>query len=602
MPAGTTAAICRWAAAKSISEGRGEALLYPKLKKKRLTRSTIKNFYGYDSRLRPPEGAFTYTENLSCDHYPLMSSRKKRGWVKSLEKPQGLLARDALAIVEDGCLYYNGYATPLAGMREGEKQLVSMGAYICIFPDKLYYNTQDPSDHGSMEAVFDYGGRVEYSMCSSQGESYENVLFSAIAPESPDDGQLWADTRSGSLNRYSADSAMWVSMESVYTKLTFTTMGQLPELFGIHDGVSVSGAFHGALNGSKLIYAIGGSADGERDWLVLAGEPAENRIQENAEIRIERRVPDMDFVCQCQNRLWGCFYGNNGRENLNEVYACALGDFKNWNQFMGLSTDSWRAGCGSDGAWTGAVAYLGSPVFFKEESLTRAGVSPVGAHRLEEMVCRGVQAGSHKSLAVINETLFYKSRSDICAYQGAFPESVSAALGEERYFNAVGCGCGGKYCVSMEDGQGRWSYFVYDTRKGLWMREDELKAEFLACVDEELYCISEGQLYALMGSTGQKEKKVSWEAVTGLLCCSEPDSKYISRLSIRAAMEADAFMEVYIEYDSLGRWESAGRINVSRAGTAQLPLRLRRCDHIRLRLCGRGDVKILSLTREECAE
>lgn len=513
--------------------------------------------------------------------------------------PSGLQARDALAIVDGGTLWYNGYPTPLTGMREGEKQLVSMGAYICIFPDKLYYNTQDPKDYGSMEADFHYEGQIEYTMCNAQGEEYPQPVFSAMEPENPANGDYWVDTENKLLNSYSADSGMWVSIESVYTKLRFTTQGQLPAAFSKYDGVELEGTAIPSLNGSKIIYAIGGSEE-ERDYIVLVGEPVENRVQQDAVIRLKRTVPDMDYVCQCQNRLWGCFYGNNGKENLNELYTCALGDFKNWNQFMGLSTDSWRASVGSDGVWTGAVSYLGSPIFFKEDRIHSIGVSSVGAHQVGERVCSGVQKGSHKSLAVINETLFYKSSSHICAYQGGFPENISTALGDVRYYEATACGLGSKYYISMRTAKDEWNLFVFDSEKGIWMREDELHVSFFATVDDELYCISENALYALLGSRGELEKRVEWQCESGLLSCSEPDKKYISRLSIRAAMDQLSELNVFIEYDSSGVWEQAGRVRLLKAGTAQLPLRLRRCDHIRLKLQGRGDIKLLSLTREEC--
>lgn len=503
-------------------------------------------------------------------------------------------------MVDNGRLYYNGYPTALEGMSEGEKQLVSMGAYICIFPDKLYYNTEDPADYGSMEAEFSCEGRVEYSMCTAEGEDYEDVRFSASAPTEPADGQYWADTKSGTLSLYSEETGMWVTVESVYTKLRFTGEGQLGS-FCRYDGVELQGAHFESLNGSKIIYAIGGSAEsGERDYIVLLGEPIEDYVQENALISIKRSVPHMDFVCQCHNRLWGCFYGNDGSRNLNEIYACALGDFKNWNQFMGLSTDSYRASVGSDGAWTGAVNYLGSPLFFKEERIHRVEVSSMGAHRVGETVCRGVQDGSHKSLAVINETLYYKSRSGVCAYQGGFPENISATLGDERYFRAAACGFGAKYYISMENRAGEWGLFVYDSARGLWIREDELRCDYFAAVDDELYCVSGDVLWALQGTVGEREKNPDWEAETGLLSCSDPDRKYIQRLTLRYAMAAEGRMSVYIEYDSSGVWELAGRVQPAKSGAARLPLRLRRCEHIRLRLCGSGDIKLISLTREEC--
>jgi hypothetical protein len=132
----------------------------------------------------------------------------------------------------------------------------------------------------------------------------------------------------------------------------------------------------------------------------------------NMTVTVERKVPDMAFITECNNRLWGC--STDGHE----IYCCKLGDVKNWNCFRGTSTDSWAATVGSDGKWTGAITYLGYPMFFKEDGLIKISVSGSGAHQTKETVCRGVQSGSDRSLAIINETLFYKSRSAICAYDG----------------------------------------------------------------------------------------------------------------------------------------------------------------------------------------
>lgn len=83
-----------------------------------------------------------------------------------------------------------------------------------------------------------------------------------------------------------------------------------------------------------------------------------------------------------------------------------------------------------------------------------------------------------------------------------------------------------------------------------------------------------------------------------MLTCEYPDSKYLARIALRAWMEREAELELFVEYDSSGVWEYAGRMRVASAGSAEFPLRLRRCDHARLRLEGRGDARILSMTRE----
>jgi len=52
-----------------------------------------------------------------------------------------------------------------------------------------------------------------------------------------------------------------------------------------------------------------------------------------------------------------------------------------------------------------------------------------------------------------------------------------------------------------------------------------------------------------------------------------------------------------LEYDSDGVWIPAGTVQMSRTGTATLPIRPRRCDHMRLRLSGTGNIRIYSIAK-----
>ena len=96
-------------------------------------------------------------------------------------------------------------------------------------------------------------------------------------------------------------------------------------------------------------------------------------------------------------------------EAVNEIYASKLGDFRNWRCFEGLSTDSYAAARGSDGAFTGAVSYLGNPIFFKERCMERVYAGSQGAHQIVTTECSGVQKGSAKSLQVVGGVLYYLS-------------------------------------------------------------------------------------------------------------------------------------------------------------------------------------------------
>ena len=572
--------------------------LLPKLEYEYNEREVTDVFAGYRHRERIGEGEFYNMQNLTSAYYPLLANRKKRGTVRAIRKSGGLLAKEKLAWVEDGTLWYGGEETPLTGLTPGEKQLVSMGARIVIFPDKVYYNTAKPEDHGSLEAEYSAAGRVEYSLCREDGTAYTQPTVARTAPEDPEDGALWIDSAGSThvLRQWSVSLSEWTEIPTVYTKLRFISEGELPELFQKYDGVTISGAAVEACNGDRVIYAIGGG-DGERDYLVVTGLLDEATTQTEGRVSIVRQVPEMDFVIECKNRLWGCRYGTHEGQNVNEIYCCALGDFKNWRQYMGLSTDSWTASVGSDGPWTGAVNYLGYPTFFKENRIHRVSVSGQGAHQITETVCRGVQEGCHKSLQVVDETLLYKSRADVCAYQGSFPESVSDALGETRYSGAAAGALGERYYISMRDEEGSWSLFVYDIRRGLWMREDALHATAFAQLGDELYCLTEEELLALTGSEGKAEPYVPWEAETGMLYYQYPDRKYVSRFNLRLSLEEGAQMDVYLMYDSSGEWVRQGRIKMKGTRTVTLPIRPRRCDHLRMKLVGKGEVRLYSIAR-----
>ena len=562
-------------------------------------REVTDTFAGYNRNLKIGDGEFFHTENLTSAYYPLLANRKKRGRVSVLTAPGGLLAKEKLAWVDNGTLYYDGTATPVTGLGGGEKQLVSMGAYIVIFPDKVFYNTADPADHGSLEATYTSTGAVAYTMTKSDGTAYPVPSVSGTAPASPSDGDTWVDTSKEAhvLKQWTSVSSEWAAIPTVYTKVEFISCGELPGLFREFDGVTISGAAADEVNGEKVLYAVGGDAN-TKDYIVVVGLLEQAVTQSTGTVKLERKVPELDYVVECQNRLWGCKYGLADGKNLNEIYCCALGDFKNWRQYMGLSTDSWTASVGSDGPWTGAVSYLGHPMFFKENRIHRVSVSSAGAHQISETVCRGVQSGSGKSLQVVNETLFYKSRSDVCAYQGSFPQSVSEALGELPFYEAVAGAVGDRYYISMRDGSGAWHLFVFDTKRGLWMREDDLHAKIFARYGDDLYCIAEDNaLLAMLGTDGTLEPYVSWKMETGLMYYQHPDRKYVQRYTLRLYMEEGAEADVYLMYDSSGEWVRQGRIKMKGTRTVTLPIRPRRCDHLRMKIEGRGEIRLYSIAR-----
>lgn len=585
-------------------------MFYPKLQQPPQVREMNARFLGLNRNVRGMEGEFSDMKNLTATDYPVMAVRRPRGVVTQLTDPQGMLAKDSLAYVDGGKLCYGGHEVAgitLSTLEEMcPKILVGMGAYLVVFPDKVYVNTADLTDVGSLEnqrkAAGEDGG-VSYKLCRQDGTVYENYALGSAPPEDPLDGRLWLDTggeRHG-LKQYSGGSETWVEIPTVYIRVEAPQIGKG---FARYDGVTVSGCVGtevspemgeqlAALNGSAVLQAVG------EDYLVVTGILDRAYTQSTGTVTVSRRTPDMDFVTECGNRLWGCKYGMVDGKTVNEIYACALGDFKNWNRFLGTSADSYAASRGSDGGWTGAVTHLGCPLFFKENCVEKVYPSPTGAHQIQVTNCRGVQKGSHGSLAVVNEILYYKSAVDVCAYDGSLPRSVSAALGDLRGSDAVAGALGDKYYLSLRDREGNWEMLVFDTGKGLWHREDETRAQCFARVDTELFFIDgEGRLVAATGQAGEPEAAVEWMAETVPIGFAQPDNKYVSRINLRLHLEPGASVRVRVCYDSGEEWEDKGGISgCGKVRSVTFPILPRRCDHMKLRLEGRGGCRLYSLAK-----
>ena len=584
------------------------------------TREVIDVFKGYNNNLRIGEGEFHDMKNLTSDDYPVLSPRKSRGIFRYENgtypiNPQGLIAKDALCYVdcvvadhaEGARLYINKEEveglTLSSKAEDCPKQLISMGAYVIILPDKKYINTADTSDHGNIEASVKIGSEenpITFEMCKIDGTSYGRAAEAEKAPKDPNDGDLWIDTSSTphSLKQYSATNEMWVSIATTYIKISGQGEG-FPEAFAVNDGVTISGIKNAKLADLNNTMVIWDKGD---DYIVVTGI-LDEVISQDSPITIERKMPKMDFVIESENRLWGCNYGvaANGQV-VNEIYASKLGDFKNWNCFMGISTDSYAVTVGTDGQFTGAITHLGYPIFFKENYMHKVYGNYPANYQINTTACRGVQKGSHKSLAIVNEVLYYKSRTSICAYDGSLPQEISYALGNVSYRDAVACAHGNKYYISMQnDTTKEWNLFIYDTALGLWHRDENTNVyDFCSC-QGELYFIdhtnSPVRIKTMFGGGVQEVSKVKWMAETGLIGTDSPDQKYISKLNIRMYAEMNSMVYVYIQYDSTGDWELVYRMAGMKLQSFTVPIRPRRCDHLKLRFEGEGVAKIYSITK-----
>ena len=305
----------------------------------------------------------------------------------------------------------------------------------------------------------------------------------------------------------------------------------------------------------------------------------------------------MNYITECGNRLWGCYFGEKDGQRVNEIYASALGACKVWNRFAGSSTDSYAASRGADGAYTGATTYENNPLFFREGGLEKVFPSASGAHQITWTPMDGVQEGCSASLQIVGNLLLYKARRGVMAYSGALPQLISEELGGEQLFDAVAGRLDGSYYISMRNAQDEWGLYVFDTVNSLWYREDETRFEFTASTPDNLYWAESGDIKTVRPTGQIPEQAFTWDCESGNIGMNYAGRKYLSRFDIRAELQPGAEAAVYVQFDSSGRWEYRGTMRGNGLKTFVIPVRGRRCDHMRIRLAGIGQVKIYSMMR-----
>lgn len=573
------------------------------------SRSMQNLFLGYNHNLVIDETQFYDMKNLTSDYYPVMSTRDKRGIIDHLEKPQGLFGGEQLAWVENGMFFYDG--TAVCAVSAGEKQFVRIGALLCIFPDKLIYNIYT-GELDNMEVSLTLTGETVYTLCKADGSAYNQY----VGDTEPDKEEYttWLDTSTtpNVLKEYAASSAQWVEIATTYIKIENAGIGTE---FSEYDAVTVSGSAVSDLNTDNIVYGAGSG------YIIVTGL-IDSKVTQNGRLSMKRVVPDMDFVTEMNNRIWGCSSDNH------EIYACKLGDPKNWRCYMGITSDSYTATVGIEGKFTGAISHLGYVLFFKENAIIKVYGTDPSNYTITTTRCRGVQDGSERSLITINEILYYKAVNSICSYDGSLPQNISTDLGNELYFEARAGYCKEKYYVCMRNSNYEWRLFVYDTIKGMWHVEDRQEIQCFANAGGGLYFIDKNDYLMVVNTDAlvntifpsmpddrylypandiypnqnyiyDKESCVEWEAETGDIGLDTPDTKYMTGLMVRLVVDNHAQMKMYLQYDSAGVWEEVINIQASDVKrTVNVPIRLRRCDHVKIKMAGIGDCKVYSITKK----
>lgn len=401
-------------------------------------RQLLRVFGGLNEGYACSEAELSEEKNFSSRGYPALETRKPRRKVREAAGLNGMYHLNGLLTVEGTTLRYapddGSAAVELKGaLSDNEKRLVGIGTKVLIWPDKMSFDTVS----GTLSALgssWQQGGvSLTVTPCDAAGVVYTPNLFGATEPESPENGDVWLKQAEDApwsyrdaLKLYSTAGG-WQNILLNYCRVTCKGLG---EAFKAGDTVTLTGipsvvknAYSSDFSGDVVVDDVAGDSvilsiapdiesvlyygtcvvTGQSVvWTAMDGKTTQTFDGPFPDVTAQRRVPDLDWLTEHNNRVWGC----SSTENV--IYACKLGDATNWFSYRGTAADSYAVTVGSDGAFTGAATCMGYVLFFKENGLHKLYGTKPSDYQMSSIQCSGVAKGAHQALKdILTETKFY---------------------------------------------------------------------------------------------------------------------------------------------------------------------------------------------------
>lgn len=496
-------------------------------------------FMGYNHTTAAADGDIYDMENMSGDEYPIARPRNGRRLITKVVSPHGLCVYNE-TYYASGTGFYRlneetGESERLGTVADSDKSFACIGAYIVILPDKAYYNRVE-NEFGGIEA--EWSGTASFADGTFAGEDAEGCRI-------------------------------------------ITTGTAFP--FKVGDAITISGAANAENNQTIIIREI----SDDKKSLGFYEHSFTNAASQS--LTLKREMPDLDFVCENENRLWGC--------KDNTIYSSKLGDIFNWNVFDGLASDSYSVIVGSAGDFTGCISYLGYPIFFKEDRIYKVYGSKPSDYQVMSSSTIGVRKNCAKTLAVAGETLFYLSPVGMMAYTGGIPENISRAFGNADFDSGSAGSNGVKYYATLREGNDNFALFVYDTRIGAWYKEDAFDGMDFARSSGIVALDYDGRFWRFNSDNPTESNIVSVLEFADFIEKS-PNRKTSAKLIARVELDVGSTVTFYISTDGGVVYKPFKTISSPKKDSYYLPISVTRYDSYRIKIVGVGMWRLYSLTRE----
>lgn len=548
---------------------------------RRKTEEQQMKFVGMDYRAQAADGSFSDCDGISPRGYPSIQPREKLEEIGQYDQISCMKGfGEDLLVCAGTNVYWNGDKVGRLTLENVDggidvntaRQAAMVNTQVCIFPDKLIFDTSS-GELASIDGIYDVGGFVTYRQYVISEMQYYHILdFSQGDDEDADRSdaeELLSRVRVGDtvfLTGFDGVGASWAANDKT---------GGITVRYVDADGYRI-----GFYDNSFAVLDEASDANGARSYA-----DGMKYVPHGETLRIEYRCPELELVAEADNRLWGV--------EGNTIYACALGEPRNWYRYDGLADDAYALGVAGSGDFTAICGYSTHVCFFKEDRIHRIYGSKPSNYSMTTLACPGVQRGGQDTVQVISGVLWYVGAGGVYAYDGDVPECVSAQLGTRPYQAMFAAAVQEGYYVYMDCGRGMQLYCL-DTGNAVWTVWDKAWYAAGTVYEGKLCLATPGGAVMQAGSEMTDEE---WFFTLGEFTEGVAGRKTYSKLVIQCDMSREAYVGVQVQFDG-GRWirvlAAEGKYGTR---VMYVPLPPNRCYSMAVRIGGRGEVKIRGIAR-----
>lgn len=294
-------------------------------------------------------------------------------------------------------------------------------------------------------------------------------------------------------------------------------------------------------------------------------------------VRIERKRRTFSHICIHNNRIWGTYPGGN------KIYASSSDDIFN---FTSAEIDKLYAAslvCDTPGDFTG-MAEIGSELaVFKEDSISVIYGSSPKNYSISNIYGSGCVDGM--SIQRTPSGVIFLAYDGFMLFNGGTPIRLSDKL-NTRYKSAVSGFDGNVYYASSLLENGEYELITYDTRYGIWLKQDNVSSAGFFRYRDGFYMACGNTVYRLDTDQGDE---FEWSFTSKIVYDDAMNNKALNEIWIEAEISSGAYFMVSTSVDD-DEFTAHSIYNADGLHIFRCPIRAVMGNRCRYKISGRGKV------------